>query len=231
MLKVSLVVAEKNPGKGSFMGIEFFKKTWFTSDWHVGHDNVLSFCSDSRGHFRNLEEMHESLINNYNSVVGENQVCYFLGDFAFKGTGYGKGILDQLKGKKILVRGNHDKGHQALVEMGFDSVVDSLEWKIGGLHITASHFPLRGLYRERCEDFRSYQEGESWHGEYKYTEKFLTLENKGQDIHLHGHLHSPNKGRSKKILGKQYDVGVDANNLTPISLNSIIKQLKRKGGT
>ena len=208
------------------MGVEFFKTTWFTSDWHVGHEAVLDFCKGSRP-FEDLEEMHRTLIARYNSQVKDTHSCYFLGDFAFKGVKYGKEVLDQLNGKKVIILGNHDKGHQSLLNMGFDIVMDYASWKVHGLHITASHFPLKGIKREQCEHYRNYQQGEGWHKEFVYDEKYLLPEDVGQDIHLHGHIHSPNKGFSKKVLDKQYDVGVDANNLMPVSLNHIVKEINK----
>ena len=210
------------------MGVEYFKKTWFTSDWHVGHNNVLNFCKETRGHLKDLDHMHTVLINNYNSMVKPEDTCYFLGDFAFKGMEYGQKVLERMNGKKILVRGNHDKGHQSLKNMGFDAVIDSFEIKIGGMYITASHFPLSGIKREKCEGFKKYIKGENWHGEFKYMKDYLVIPDRGQNIHLHGHIHSPNKGLSEKICGIQYDVGIDANDLKPISLNQIIKNIKRR---
>ena len=53
------------------------KNIYFTSDWHVGHDNVLKF--DNRP-FKDVDHMHRVLINNYNSTVKPDDVCYFLGD-------------------------------------------------------------------------------------------------------------------------------------------------------
>ena len=208
----------------------FIKKTWFTSDWHVGHEKVLQFCSGTRGHLRDIGHMHEVLIENYNNTVKPEDVCYFLGDFAFNRVHYANSVLSQLHGTKILIIGNHDKGHQSSINMGFDAVLDSLDLKVLDKHITASHFPLAGIKRERCEEFRSYTEGESFHGEFKYSKKYLIPKDVGQDIHLHGHIHSPNRGLSTKICGKQYDVGVDANDLRPVSLNYIIKELKRVNG-
>jgi calcineurin-like phosphoesterase family protein len=209
------------------MGVAYFKKTWFTSDWHVGHAKVLEFCKGTRGHLKDLEHMHAVLVENYNNTVKPEDTCFFLGDFAFKGVEHAEGVLKQMHGKKILIRGNHDKGHQSLKNMGFDAVMDAFELKMSGLYITASHFPLTGIKREKCEVFRSYKEGESWHGEYKYRDGFLVIGDRGQDIHLHGHIHSPNNGLSTKICGNQYDVGVDANDLKPVSLNHIIKQVHR----
>ena len=66
--------------------------------------------------------------------------------------------------------------------------------------------------------------GDNWHGETKHRDK--ALKNYGQ-FHLHGHIHSPNAGRSKKILDKQYDVGVDANDFYPVSISCIESWIAR----
>lgn len=208
-------------------GIDFFKNTFFTSDWHLGHENVLKFCKNTRK-VSTLDEMYDILIKNYNNTIKSTNTCYFLGDYSFDIT-IGKEVLSKLNGKKICVRGNHDKGHQSLLNMGFDAVLDSVSWKVADKYITASHFPLKGIWREDCSQFKNYNGKDNWHGEYKYMNKFNILNYSGQDIHLHGHLHSPRGGVNKKIEGVQFDVGVDANNMTPLSLNNIIKQINRGG--
>jgi hypothetical protein len=38
-------------------------------------------------------------------------------------------------------------------------------------------------------------------------------------------VHSPNGGRSQKILGNQYDVGVDGNYFRPVALYKIYSEL------
>lgn len=210
------------------MGIAFYKNTWFTSDWHVGHAQVLNFCKATRP-FRDIEHMHEALIENYNKTVKPNQVCYFLGDFAFKGVEYGSQVLSRLHGTKVLILGNHDKGHQSMINMGFDAVLDSVIFKFPEMLITASHFPLKGIRREQVEKFKNHIPGEGWHGEFKNIKQYLVLDDIGQTVHLHGHVHSVgNVGMSERICGKQFDVGVDANNMRPISLNQIIKIMNRR---
>ena len=53
----------------------------YISDLHLGHANVLKF--DQRP-FLTLNEMHETIINNWNSVVDKTDDVYILGDFAWK---------------------------------------------------------------------------------------------------------------------------------------------------
>ena len=74
----------------------------------------------------------------------------------------------------------------------------------------------------------------NWHGEDKQFDKGFSLPDFGQ-FHLHGHIHSPNvddidgKPKSQKILGKQYDVGVDANKYKPVSISVIESWVAKYG--
>jgi len=61
-------------------------------------------------------------------------------------------------------------------------------------------------------------EGENWHGENRHPD--FSIESFGQ-FHLHGHIHSPNRGQSEKILGRQYDVGCVGSNYRPIHIGVI----------
>lgn len=191
------------------------KKIFFTSDWHIGHANVIKF--DNRP-FVDLDHMHKVLVNNYNSSVGENDICYFLGDMGLTNSGTLKSVIQQLNGTKILILGNHDKGLNSMYDAGFDAVINAVTMYIANERVTLSHCPLPGLFREDATGMRGAQVGENWHGEFRHLEYIVP--NEGQ-FHLHGHIHSPNGGRSQKILGKQYDVGVPSNNYRPVSISQI----------
>jgi len=191
------------------------KSIYFTSDWHVFHKNCIKF--DNRP-FRDIEHMHRVLINNYNACVPESGVCYFLGDFGMGPSGEVKDFLSKLNGTKVLVRGNHDKGFNAMYNLGFDVVLNEASIHVSGERVTMTHCPLRGVLREDVTGMRGAVETDHWHGEYKNEE--YSVENNGQFL-LHGHIHSPNGGKSTKILGRQMDVGVVANNYRPVSLSEI----------
>ena len=189
------------------------KPVFFTSDWHIGHANIIKY--DDRP-FRNVSHMREVLVNNYNSTVPENGICYFLGDIGFKGDI--KSVISRLNGTKILIRGNHDSGTLVMYEAGFDVIMNGAILFIAGELVTLTHCPLAGLFREDTTKMRN--PGDLWHGESNYKFKQYTIPNFNQ-FHLHGHIHSTPKNGKHKILGRQYDVGVAANNYRPVSISVI----------
>jgi calcineurin-like phosphoesterase family protein len=191
----------------------------FTSDWHIGHESVLSF---SNRPFPNLEKMHSSLIKSYNAMATEKTTGYFLGDMGLGNQSITKEVVNQLKGTKVLVLGNHDKNHNAMYNMGFDVVLNSASIYICKQLVTLTHCPLIGLYRENTIGMKHYVEGDNWHGESRKGVEKFAIPNNGQ-FHLHGHIHSPNGGKSTRIAGRQLDVGVDANNYRPLTISNIEK--------
>jgi len=192
------------------------KQTYFTSDWHLHHKNVITFNNRP---FRDVNHMHEVLIANYNATVGKNDLCYFLGDVGFCSTDKLTPIINRLNGTKVLLLGNHDKKSRAYENAGFDVVILNATIKIGNEVVTMSHYPLYGVSREDTTKMRGIQKGDNWHKEQYYHSKGYVVENKGQ-FHLHGHLHC-SKDRSPVKEGKQWDVGVDGNKYTPVSIKNV----------
>ena len=89
---------------------------WFTADCHFGHKNIIEYCNRP---FSSLDEMNETLIRKWNERVKEDDLVFHIGDFCFKNSQErGEGINvkagtweEQLNGKKIFIRGNHDKNN------------------------------------------------------------------------------------------------------------------------
>ncbi len=109
---------------------------WFTSDTHYDHWNIDQHCN--RG-FLSLEEMNETLIENYNKLVKPTDTLYHLGDFALKGAS--DRIFNRLNGKKHLIKGNHDRNNVLLLDWKSIKEVDIL--KIDNQLIFLSHYPHR----------------------------------------------------------------------------------------
>ena len=78
---------------------------FYTADLHFGHQNVLKY--DKRP-FADINEMDRALIELWNGRVSDDDDVYIVGDFAFKNEKPEEWYLEQLKGKKHLIIGNHD---------------------------------------------------------------------------------------------------------------------------
>lgn len=79
------------------------------SDTHFGHAKFLTFTKDDGSlirQFPSVEVMDETMITNWNKHVNKNDQVYHLGDVSISRKNIK--VLEQLNGKKVLIRGNHD---------------------------------------------------------------------------------------------------------------------------
>lgn len=179
-------------------------ETWFTSDTHFGHKNILEYEKEARP-FTTLQEMHEVMIERWNSVVSKNDVVYHLGDFAFGR--HTIQIADRLNGKKRLVMGNHDTYPTADYLNYFDKLYGCVFWH----RCILSHMPVHsnGL-------------GARWllnvHG-HLHSKNVMSTE-----------ILAPKKEYPMNwvlVPDKNYfNVSVEQNNLTPINAEVIMNILK-----
>ena len=128
-------------------------KNFFISDLHFWHTNILYF--DQRP-WDTVEEMNQALIDNWNSVVTDEDRVYMLGDFSWGRTGKAKKILEQLNGRIIWIIGNHDPENESfyrkLVTMGYiEEYHDMLIRWIDGYEITMCHYPM-ACYKHDSND-------------------------------------------------------------------------------
>lgn len=79
---------------------------FITADLHFGHKKIMEY--ESRP-FDSVEEMDETLIENWNSIVSREDKVFVLGDVGFYGKQKMSECISRLKGKKLLVMGNHDR--------------------------------------------------------------------------------------------------------------------------
>ena len=84
---------------------EVTDKIFFTSDTHFTHNNIIKFCNRP---FKDVEEMNQTLVDNWNKVVGPTDIIYHLGDFCFAGSAEWHSIIGQLNGRIHLILGNHE---------------------------------------------------------------------------------------------------------------------------
>lgn len=72
-------------------------KIWFTSDTHFRSERTLQL---SKRPFNSVEEMDQTMINNWNKVVSEHDIVFHLGDFG------NYEVSKRLNGNIILIFGN-----------------------------------------------------------------------------------------------------------------------------
>jgi len=112
---------------------------YYISDLHFGHANSIRF--DARP-FNSIEEMDEILINNWNDRITDNDTVYILGDMFWYKTDKAIEILEQLKGKKRLIKGNHDRTHDNKFKKYFEKISDYEEVDDNGRKVVLCHYPI-----------------------------------------------------------------------------------------
>lgn len=178
------------------------QKIWFVSDTHFGHVSILYFHPLRREACGvTLEELqadkdsaiakHDQwLINKWNSVVRKQDTVYFLGDFCLKNKEYTENVLKQLKGKKFLIRGNHDKSLNGL-ENYFEWVGDIKEAKF-----TNNQFKFIDPNETFCVEMCHFP--------------FLSWNRRPHGTcHIHGHCHGGIDEVNIKMNELRVDVGFD----------------------
>jgi calcineurin-like phosphoesterase family protein len=150
--------------------------------------------------------MNETLIANWNSVVGPDDIIFHLGDFCLGGSAEWTNILNRLNGKIYLIVGNHDiKNLRQGYYSRFEHIAMQMHIEVGKQKIYLNHCPFLcygGAYRD------------TWQ--------------------LFGHVHTSKQNtgidapRLHMLFPTQYDVGVDNNNFTPVSFEQVKRIIERQ---
>jgi len=129
---------------------------YYISDLHIGHTNVIKY--DGRP-FKSLAQMSNEIIYRWNNTVSYNDNVYILGDFAWKDS-VGIEVLTQLKGRKFLILGNHDKPTEEM-KAYFEWIKDITIIEDNGTKVILCHYPIA-----------------HWYNQYRGA------------VHLYGHVHN-----------------------------------------
>lgn len=123
--------------------IKLPSNTWFTSDPHYFHKNIMKYCPRTRGHLKSVEEMNEALIKAHNDCVDPNDVVVFGGDISFGQEKETLNVMRRLNGTKYGVKGNHDPSWFVdYAKKEFVAYEDYLELSIEGVRIVVFHYPI-----------------------------------------------------------------------------------------
>ena len=114
---------------------------WFTSDWHLGHENIIRFCKRP---FNDAKEMDEALLTYHNELVKPYDHVYHLGDVSMERGSKVKQEefikqVDKFHGHKRLLLGNHDHFPIKCYAEVFEEIRGSGRWIE---NILFSHFPV-----------------------------------------------------------------------------------------
>lgn len=173
-------------------------KIFLTSDTHFNHLNILRYESETRP-FSSIEEMNEAIIANWNSVVSPEDTVYHLGDFFMGSYDAIEDILDRLNGTIKLIRGNHDTKPRIELYKAKGIEVKELDYiNYKGRFFILCHFP------NNSEEFI----------------RMITHDN-SEVVWCYGHVHS---NAPKGYHDGTFHVGMDTNDLTPISLEDVWSQ-------
>jgi calcineurin-like phosphoesterase family protein len=173
------------------------KNIWITADSHYSHKNICRGVTEWKTlegdipvnetwDFPTIEKMNDTMVNNINNVVMQDDILIHLGDWSFGGFEKIQEFYNRLVCKNIyLILGNHDhhiKKNRDYIREIFLLGVDKAdeEYRVAGLKdqtFHLSHYPIVSW-----KDIR-----------------------KGS-IHLHGHSHLTGDDRFGK--GKRMDVGI-----------------------
>lgn len=114
-------------------------RKFYISDLHFGHKNILGF--DNRPFF-DIEQMNNELIHRWNSVVSNGDIVYILGDMFWCTPKDATPIMEQLNGQKFLVKGNHDRWHDAKFDKLFVKIDEYMEVEDNGRKVVLCHYPI-----------------------------------------------------------------------------------------
>jgi calcineurin-like phosphoesterase family protein len=196
--------------------LEKGQRLFFTSDTHYGHSNICRATTkwidadDVTRDFKSLDHMNDTIVDNINSIVDENDILFHLGDWSFGGFENIEEFRNRIVCKNIhLVLGNHDEH------------IDRNKDNIQRLFTSVNHYINLDLRRPSMK-------GKGQMDKYKFILCHFPIAswdgmNNGV-IHLHGHVHLPKHQRIGN--GRSLDVGVDGNGLEPISLDEVVSLLK-----
>jgi 3-oxoacid CoA-transferase subunit A len=168
-------------------------RIFYTADLHLGHANIIRHCNRP---FADVQEMNRMLIDNWNARVRNCDHVYIIGDLAYRSAESVSGMLEQLKGIKHLIVGNHDTKWMKCVDLGnyFASVEKLSEIEDTGRKVVLCHYPLM-----------------TWNDRESYM--------------IYGHIHNNKNGSYWSLLETMQhalNASVEINDYKPVTLEELI---------
>ena len=175
---------------------------WFTSDPHFCHDK--DFVWQVRG-FESIDEMNAEIVRRWNERVYPDDDVYVLGDLTLGNVEEGIRLIAKLNGYLHIMRGNHDT----------DKKVER-------------YLELPNVVEVKCADILKYKKAIFWLSHYPtITANYDDDKPWAQHlVCLFGHTHQEQPFYNDNPY--MYNVGMDAHNCTPISIEEIMSDIRNK---
>lgn len=175
---------------------------WFSSDLHFGHNK--DFIYQARG-FNSIEEHDKAIVDNWNSIVDEDDDVYLLGDLMLNSDDAGIQNLIQLNGNiHTIIIGNHDTNNRIKLYIE----------KLNPRYVSHADLLKSGKWRF-------------------YMSHYPTITFNFDDDKIHQHLinlfgHTHQKDLFYNDNPYMYNVGMDAHDMFPVSLDTIKEDIRKK---
>lgn len=194
---------------------------YISADYHLGHGNVVKY---DNAPFKDADARNKAIIHNHNSRIKSEDIFIHNGDFCFKsGEGCNKAEywINQLNGKHIFIRGNHDK------QNSLKTIIDCLHITYANKRINIVHKPehanpnfeinLIGHVHTKWK-IRTFKEH---YNVIKEANNVIASDRRDWENFL---INNENNKNSDSIL---LNVGVSVQNYMPITLDEALGQIVR----
>lgn len=213
---------------------------WFSSDFHYGHKNICRGISewpsrDGGGNtrdFNTLEEMNDAIVNGINSVIQQEDILYFLGDWSFGGIENVWNLRKRIVCRTIhFVLGNHEqhikKNTQIAIPATDRIILDALDIIYERDSQNLNHVYLQDLFTS-VNYYREIEIDKQVFVLSHYPmEEWFEMDRKG-GIMLHGHCHHTIDNCMINATYKRMDVGIDWKEFRPYSLEEILGIMNKR---
>jgi calcineurin-like phosphoesterase family protein len=187
---------------------------WFTADTHLGHANIVRFCSrpflspreqellaelGPHGKWRvsaeTLAHHDTALLANINACVQPEDTLWIVGDFCWGGLPEALRYRRRILCRTVhLIWGNHD---QRSIASAFQQTYEQTHITVEGVDLFLNHYPMRTWYK-------------SFHGSWS----------------VYGHVHGRLQAEDQRDVSRlTRDVGVDACGYRPISFGELAEYM------
>ncbi len=165
---------------------------YIISDTHFGHKNIIKY--ENRP-FNSVAEMDQTIVDNWNNTVNDEDTVLHLGDFSITGSKRTEEIINELKGNKTIITGNHDRSVSWFLDKGFSNAIKGSYVRRDVPNCIFSH---KYLTEEAMKEFNKI----------------------GIQINIHGHSHS----QIPKFRKGYINASIEHWGYMPIDINIMLRE-------